>query len=164
MSVSAKTVKRRISEMADNVNRQQLVASRSTRVQFALDESIDINDIPCLYVFARYSDTEVHNEQCFLKPMYDNTKEEDILMAFTNLFENREEDIGKIFAITTDGAPVMVYQIILLSQKINRIMSSNVQSVTKVSTCFQKLKENLYPATTHTQILGYWKHAKLPKK
>ncbi|XP_064120815.1 general transcription factor II-I repeat domain-containing protein 2A-like [Macrobrachium nipponense] len=76
--------------MADNVSQQQTVALTSTPVfSVALDESVDINGIPCLAVFARYSDTEV-------------------LKVFTDHFENRGVDIGKIFAITTDGAPAMV--------------------------------------------------------
>lgn len=109
MPVSARTVERRISEMADNVTQQQTVALTITPVfSVALDESVDINDIPRLAVFARYSDTEVHEELCCLKPMYGTTKGEDILKAFTDHFENRGVDIGKIFAITTDGAPAMV--------------------------------------------------------
>ena len=109
MPVSARTVERRISEMADNVTQQQTVALTITPVfSFALDESVDINDIHRLAVFARYSDTEVHEELCCLKPMYGTTKGEDILKAFTDHFENRGVDIGKIFAITTDGAPAMV--------------------------------------------------------
>ncbi|XP_064110289.1 general transcription factor II-I repeat domain-containing protein 2A-like [Macrobrachium nipponense] len=109
MPISARTVERRISEMADNVTQQQTVALTITPVfSVALDESVDINDIPHLAVFARYSDTEVHEELCCLEPMYGTTKGEDILKAFTDHFENRGVDIGKIFAITTDGAPAMV--------------------------------------------------------
>ena len=58
---SARTVERRISEMAANVGEQQTVALTTTPVfSVALDESVDINDIPRLAVFARYSDTEIH--------------------------------------------------------------------------------------------------------
>ncbi|XP_064119030.1 general transcription factor II-I repeat domain-containing protein 2B-like [Macrobrachium nipponense] len=98
MPVSARTVERRISEMADNVTQQQTVALTITPVfSVALDESVDINDIPRLAVFARYSDTEVHEELCCLKPMYGTTKGEDILKAFTDHFENRGVDIGERF-------------------------------------------------------------------
>ncbi|XP_066971768.1 protein FAM200C-like [Macrobrachium rosenbergii] len=100
--------------MADNVTQQQTVALTITPVfSVALDESVDINDIPRLAVFARYSDTEVHEELCCLKPMYGTTKGEDILKAFTDHFENRGVDIGKIFAITTDGAPAMISSFVL---------------------------------------------------
>ncbi|XP_050730475.1 general transcription factor II-I repeat domain-containing protein 2-like isoform X3 [Eriocheir sinensis] len=109
MPVSARTVERRISEMAANVSEQQTVALTTTPVfSVALDESVDINDIPRLAVFARYSDTEIHEELCCLKPMYGTTKGEDILKTFTDHFEDRGVDIRKIFAVTTDGAPAMV--------------------------------------------------------
>ncbi|XP_064111510.1 protein FAM200C-like [Macrobrachium nipponense] len=102
MAVSAKTVERRISEVADNVSQQQMVALTSAPVFIvALDESVDISGIPHMAVFARYSDKEVPKELCCLKPMYGTTKGEDILKAFTDHFENRGVDIGKIFAITT---------------------------------------------------------------
>ncbi|XP_064111511.1 uncharacterized protein LOC135219004 [Macrobrachium nipponense] len=116
MAVSAKTVERRISEVADNVSQQQMVALTSAPVfSVALDESMDINGIPRLAVFARYSDTEVHEELCCLKPVYGTTKGEDILKAFTDHSKNRGVDIGKIFAITTDGAPAMKKAKIILS-------------------------------------------------
>ncbi|XP_068226847.1 uncharacterized protein [Palaemon carinicauda] len=109
MSVSDRTVERLIFELADNVNQQHLVALRKYKcVQCALDESVDINGIPCLAVSARFSDTEVH-KMSSLKTVNDYTKGNDKLKAFTDHFENRE-DIGKIF-ITTDGAPVMVGKI-----------------------------------------------------
>ncbi|ROT81459.1 hypothetical protein C7M84_025381 [Penaeus vannamei] len=54
MPVSARTLERRISEMADNVNAQQTAALTTTPVfSVALVESVDINDIPRLAVFAR---------------------------------------------------------------------------------------------------------------
>ena len=109
MPVSPRTVERRISEMAANVNKQQPVALTTTPVfSVALNESVDINDIPRLAVFARYSDTEIHEELCCLKPMSGTTTGEDILNTFIHHFEDRGVDIRKIFAITTDGAPAMV--------------------------------------------------------
>ena len=71
--------------MADNVNEQQTAALTTTPVfSVALDESADVNDIPCLANFARYSDTEIHEELCCLKPIYGTTKREDILKTFTD--------------------------------------------------------------------------------
>ena len=40
-----------------------------------------------------YSDTEIHEELCCLKPMYGTTKGEDILKTFTDHFEERGVDI-----------------------------------------------------------------------
>ena len=109
MPVSARTVERRISEMADNVSEQRTAVLTTTPVfSVALDENVDINDIARLVVFARYSDTEIHEELCCLKPMYGTTKGEDILKTFTDHFEDRGVDIRKIFAVTTVGAPAMV--------------------------------------------------------
>ncbi|XP_064113155.1 general transcription factor II-I repeat domain-containing protein 2-like [Macrobrachium nipponense] len=68
MPVSARAMERCISEMTDNVSQQQMVALTSTPViSVALDESMDINSIPSLAVFARYSDTEHREFQAFLE-------------------------------------------------------------------------------------------------
>lgn len=56
----------------------------------AVDESVDINDIPHLTIFARYSDAEIHEELCCLKSMYGTTKGEDILKTFIDHFEDRD--------------------------------------------------------------------------
>ena len=56
MSVSARTVERRISEMADNnVSEQQTDALITTTpvLSVAMDESVDINDIPRLAFFCQ---------------------------------------------------------------------------------------------------------------
>lgn len=109
MPVSARTVERRISEMAVNVSEQQTVALKNAPVfSVALDESVDVNDIPRLAILARYSDTELHEELCCLKPMHSTTTGDDIMKTFTDHFEDRGVDIRKIFAVTTDGAPAMV--------------------------------------------------------
>ncbi|XP_037802959.1 protein ZBED8-like [Penaeus monodon] len=109
LPVSARTVERRISEMAANVSEQQTVAITTTPVfSVALGESVDVSGIPRLAVFARYSDAEIHEELCYLKPVYGTTKGEDILKTFIDHFEDRGVDIRKIFAVTTDGAHVMI--------------------------------------------------------
>ena len=108
MPVSARTVERRISEMASNVNEQQSVALNDAGVfSVVFDESVDINDIPRLAIIARYSNTEICEELCCLKPTYD-IKAKDVVKTFIDHFEQRRVDIKKIFAVTTDGAPAMV--------------------------------------------------------
>ena len=69
--VSARSVERCISEMAENVNKQQTVVSKDAVVfRVALDESVDINDIPRLEV-VRYCDSDgVREELCCLKSMH----------------------------------------------------------------------------------------------
>ncbi|XP_065148348.1 general transcription factor II-I repeat domain-containing protein 2-like [Paramisgurnus dabryanus] len=107
--MSARTVQRRIEEMAENVNEQQTAGLKDAMVfSVALDESVDINDIPRLAVMAKYCDSNVREELCCLKAMTDTTKGEDIAKVFVEHFEERGVDVGRIFAITTDGAPAMV--------------------------------------------------------
>ena len=59
--MSARTVERRV-----DVKMQQAVALQSVNtVSVALDESVDINDIPRLAIIARYcSDSDVQEELC----------------------------------------------------------------------------------------------------
>lgn len=53
--VSARTVQRRIEELAENVCAQQTAGLKEATVfSIALDESVDVNDIPRLAVMARY--------------------------------------------------------------------------------------------------------------
>ncbi len=106
---SARTVQRCIHEMAENVRTQQTPGLKDATVfSIALDESVDVNDIPRLAVMARYCDSSVREELCCLKPMPDTTKGEDIAKVLIEHFEERGINIRKVFAVTTDGAPAMV--------------------------------------------------------
>ena len=109
MPTSARTVQRRIHEMAGDVRAQQTKGLTDASVfSLALDESVDVNDIPRLAVMARYCDTTVREELCCLQPMPDTTKGEDVATAIMQHFEERGVDMRKVFAVTTDGAPSMV--------------------------------------------------------
>ena len=91
MPVSARTIERRITGIAKEVNKQQTIALKTANVfSVALDESIDVDDIPRLAVVARYRCVgEVHKELCCLKAMFGTTTEKDILNTFTKHFEER---------------------------------------------------------------------------
>uniref|UniRef100_UPI00358FEE4E general transcription factor II-I repeat domain-containing protein 2-like n=1 Tax=Myxine glutinosa TaxID=7769 RepID=UPI00358FEE4E len=107
--MSTRSIERRIEEMVENVSAQQIAGLKDAVVfSIALDESVDVNDIPRLAVMARYCDSTVREELWCLKPMSDTTKGEDIAKVFMEHFEERGIDIRKIFAVTTDGAPAMV--------------------------------------------------------
>ena len=71
MPVFARTIERRITNIAKDVTKQQTIALKTANVfSVALNESIDINDNPRLAVVARYCcDDEVHEKLCCLKPM-----------------------------------------------------------------------------------------------
>ena len=64
----------------------------------------------------------MHEELCYLKPMYGTTTGKDILDTFTKHFEERGIDMKKILSVTTDGAPAMIGQhrafVNLIKQKI----------------------------------------------
>ena len=96
--------------MAADVKMQQAVALQSVNTfSVALDESVDINDIPRLAIIARYlSEDNVQKELCCLSLMYGSTKGADILEKFINHFEKGQIDIKKIFAVTTVCATAMV--------------------------------------------------------
>ena len=85
--ISSLTVERRILDMATDVTEEQTVALKHANVfSVALDESININDNPRFAIVAKYfSNGEVHEELCCLKPMYGSTK--DKLDTFTKNFE-----------------------------------------------------------------------------
>ena len=91
LPVSARTVERRVEDMAADVKMQQVVALQSVNTSsVAFDESVDINNIPRLAIIARYcSDDNVQEELSCLSPMYGSTKGADILEKFINHFEKR---------------------------------------------------------------------------
>ena len=66
MRVSTRTIERRITDIAKDVNKQQTIALKTANVvSVAFNESIDVNDNPRLAVVARYCcDCEVHEELC----------------------------------------------------------------------------------------------------
>ena len=89
MPVSARTIERRITDIAKDVNKQQNIALKTANVlSVALDESININDNPRLAVVSRYCcEGEIHKELYCLKPMYGTTTGKDIFDTFTKHFD-----------------------------------------------------------------------------
>ena len=112
MPVSARTIERRITHIAKDVNKQQIIALITANVfSVALDESKDLNDNPCLAVVARYCrNGEVHEKLCCLKTLPGTVTGKDILDVFTKHFEKKGIDMKKIFSVTTDGTPAMIGQ------------------------------------------------------
>ena len=160
--------------MAADVKMLQAVALQSVNTfSVALDESVDINDIPRLAIIAPYcSDDNVQEELCCLSLMYGSTKGADILEKFINHFEKGQIDIKKIFAVTTDGAAAMVGRdrgfVTLIEEKIGhpvmkfhciihqeslcaKIPNSNLASV--IATTIKIVNFNVArSATTHRQF------------
>ncbi|XP_026475737.1 general transcription factor II-I repeat domain-containing protein 2-like, partial [Ctenocephalides felis] len=107
---SARTIERRITEMADNVTTKQNAGlQEAVSFSVAVDESTDVNDIARLAVFARYCDKDqVYEELCTLIPLSGTTKGEDILSSFISYFDSKNINVKKIFSVTTDGAAAMI--------------------------------------------------------
>ena len=177
LPVSART-ERRLEDMAADVIMQPAVALQSVNTfSVALDESMDVNDIPRLAIIARYcSDDNVQEELCCLSPMYGSTKGAEILQKLFNHFEKRQIDIKKIFAVTADGAAAMVERdcgfVAFIEEKIGqpvlkfhcmihqeslcaKIPNSNLASVIAITTKIANfiVKRS---ATTHRQFRSFF--------
>ena len=78
--MSAQTVERRAEDIAADVKMQLAAALQSVNTfSVAVDENVDINDIPRLAIIARYcSDDDLQEELYCLSPMYCSTKGADI--------------------------------------------------------------------------------------
>ena len=162
MPVSARTVERRIKDIAKDVNKQQTIASKTANVfSVALDESIDINDHPRLAVVATYCcDGEVNEELCCLKPMYGTTTGKYILDTFTKHFEERGIDMKKIFSVTTGGVPVMIGQhrafVNVIEQKIRHPALKLQCIVQQENLCVKTLNSALNDLmSTVTKIVNF---------
>ncbi|XP_074847014.1 general transcription factor II-I repeat domain-containing protein 2A-like isoform X1 [Carettochelys insculpta] len=108
LPLSAGSVERCIGEMAENINKQQMVALKDAAVFSVALKCVDINDVPQLAVLARYCDSDkIQEELCCLKAMHGTTGE-DTAKMFVNHFEERGIEITKIFSVTTDGTSAMV--------------------------------------------------------
>ena len=90
MLVSARTIERRITDIAKDVNKQQTIALKTANVfSVALNESIYINDNPRLAVVTKYCcDGEVYEELCYLKPMYGITTGKIYLTLSQSILKN----------------------------------------------------------------------------
>ena len=113
VSLSSRTVRRRIEEMSDNVH-DSLKTRISTLVAFslALDESTDVKDTAQLAVFIRgvTADLNVCEEFLQLVPLRGTTTGKDIFDAMLQCVEQYSLDFSRLVCVTTDGAPAMTGQ------------------------------------------------------
>ncbi|KFM58827.1 Zinc finger MYM-type protein 6, partial [Stegodyphus mimosarum] len=115
MPLSARTVQRRVEDMAKNNHEQVKNDLLSCDIiSIAVDESTDINSIGRLAIFIRFASinsSNVNEELCVLASMNDTTKGTDIfrqVQEFTNFKNGQVLDLkSKLFFIATEGAPSM---------------------------------------------------------
>ena len=111
VSLSSRTVRRRIEEMSNNVQ-DSLKSRSSTLVTFslALDESTDTKDTAQLAIFIRGVTSEllVYEEFLQLVPLHSTTTGQDIFSAVLQCVERHSLDLSHLVSVTTDGAPAMI--------------------------------------------------------
>ena len=97
--VSARSVERRITDLAENVTIKQIIGLKQPQVfSVALDESTDLDDLSRLGIIARYiENNQIYEELCCLLLLYDTTKAADILNAFISYFTEHDIDLSKSF-------------------------------------------------------------------
>lgn len=111
ISLSRRTVVRRIDMMADDIKKK--LTDRMTDFQafsIALDESTDLSDTAQLAIFIRGIDKEftVTEELLALQPLKGTTTGEDIFREVKSAMEQYDLQWCKLIGICTDGARSMV--------------------------------------------------------
>ena len=106
------TIKRRIRDMADDVEQQivaEILGAPLNTFSIQLDESTDVSSCAQLLVFARYiKDGDFKEEFLFCQCLETSTKGEDIFQQVSDYFEKMGLSWKNVSACTTDGAPAML--------------------------------------------------------
>jgi hypothetical protein len=111
ISLSARTVTRRIEDMSQNLDNQLSKISQTfTAYSLALDESLDCTDISQLSIFIRGTNEtfEIYEELLKVVSIHNKTKGIDIFNELIDLLTINKIDLTKLVSITTDGAPSMI--------------------------------------------------------
>ena len=110
ISLSNDTVKKRISEMSQDILLQVVEEVRSSpRFSLQLDESIDISSCAQLLVYARYIFENNVKVQClFSEPPSTTCGGEDVFQIVKDFFEKHALNWKQLVRICTDGAPSMI--------------------------------------------------------
>ena len=111
ISLSARTLTRRVEEMAADVRGTLKDWCQSARFfSIAVDESTDVKDTSQLAIFFRggREDFVILEEFVQLVPLTGTTTGADVCKAVTGWLQEAELDLSRLCGITTDGAPAMV--------------------------------------------------------
>ncbi|CAI9741099.1 Hypothetical predicted protein [Octopus vulgaris] len=108
ISLSRRTIVRRIDAIAVNIHEQLLTASgRFQWFSIALDESTDIQDTARLLIYIRGIDEnfEITEELLSMESLKDTTTGKDLFNSVINSSIRSRLTLNKQASITTDGAP-----------------------------------------------------------
>ena len=110
ISLSNDTVKKRISEMSQDILLQVVEEVRSSPLfSLQLDESTDISSCAQLLVYARYIfENNVKVQYLFSEPLSTTCRGEDVFKIVKDFFEKHALDWKQLVGICTDGAPSMI--------------------------------------------------------
>lgn len=108
--LSDNTVKRRIDDMAEDIQNQVVDAvKQSPFFAIQLDESTDIAQCSQLIVYVRYIENErMKDELLFSTDLETTTKAIDVMKAVSDFFDKHELSWQKLIGVCTDGAPSML--------------------------------------------------------
>ena len=127
ISLSRRTIVRRIGRIAQNLSEQLFEARKSFEwYSLALDERTDIGDTAQLLVFIRGIDEnfEITEELLSLEHLKDITTGQDLFESVENCLDRSGLPLHKLASITTDGAPALIGKnvglIKLLNDKVKR--------------------------------------------
>ena len=134
VSLSARTVIRRIEEMSENLKSSQ--EDYFEKLQFfsiAIDESTDTTYTAQLEVFVHEIKENFHILEKFMEliPMKNITTGADILKALLQYLAAKNLDFSRLMSITTDGAQLMVGKV-----KVSCLYFRNIWKTMKLITIF----------------------------
>ncbi|KAG6924592.1 GTF2I repeat domain containing 2 [Chelydra serpentina] len=133
ISLSANTVACRITDLADNMQKQLIQISKDFQeFSVALDESTDVSDITQCAVFIRRVDCNLNitEELLDLMPLKGTTMGRDIFQGLEECIEKAALPWNKLVSLAMDGAPSMCSENIgvvgLLKTKPNSLKTPGI--------------------------------------
>lgn len=107
--LSNDTVRRRIDEMASDVESQLVNKLQACKFSVQLDESTVRDSDALLLAYVRYiEDGAFHEEMLFCDSLATTTTAKDIYQLFTQFLNDKEIPISNMLSCAADGAPAMM--------------------------------------------------------
>ena len=110
LSISDKTVQRRIQEMSEDIKNQVVEQIKQPPIfVLQLDESTDVSSCAQLMIYVRYiHNSNFKDEFLFCQPLESHTRGIDVFGKVDTFFVQKGLDWRKVGAVCTNGAPSML--------------------------------------------------------